>query len=101
MPETVRLDEQLYIVAEAERPPTPLRVLKQGDAFGVFDPHGDIAPTEGGEQGLYFDGTRFVSRLELLMGQRRPLLLSSTISEDNSVFTIDLTNPAILPHGQV
>ena len=101
MPETVRLDEQFYIVAEAERSPTPLRVLKRGDAFGVFDPHGDVAPAEGGEQGLYFDGTRFLSRLELLMGRRRPLLLSSTISEDNTHFTIDLTNPDILRDGQV
>src|SRR5687768_17903150 len=101
MPETVRLDEQFYIVAEAERPTTPLRVLKQGDSFGVFDPHGDIVPAETGEHGLYHAGTRFLSRFELLLGRRRPLLLSSTISEDNSVLVVDLTNPDVVRDDHV
>jgi glycogen debranching enzyme len=108
MPETLRLDEQFYIVAEGERVTTALRVLKQGDSFGVFDPHGDILPAEAGEQGLYHNGTRFLSRLELLLGQRRPLLLNSTISEDNVVFSADLTNPdvrrdgaLVIPRGEI
>jgi len=100
-PETVRLDEQFYIIAEAERSTVPLRVMKQGDSFGVFDQFGDIVPIEGGEQGFYHDGTRFLSRLELLLGTRRPLFLSSTISEDNVAFTADLTNPDILRDGRV
>src|SRR6478609_958748 len=45
-PETVRLDEQFYIVAEAERSAIPLRVMKQGDSFGVFDQYGDIVLAE-------------------------------------------------------
>ena len=94
-PQTLRLDEQFYIVAEAERSAVPLRVMKHGDSFGVFDQHGDIAP-EASEQGFYHDGTRFLSRLELLLGTRRPLFLSSTISADNVVFAADLTNPDIL-----
>jgi glycogen debranching enzyme len=100
-PDTLRLDEQFYIVAEAERSSTPLRVMKQGDSFGVFDQYGDIAPAEGNEQGFYHDGTRFLSRLELLLGTRRPLFLNSTISEDNVIFTADLTNPDILHDGRV
>src|SRR5262245_34990855 len=88
----VKLDEEFYIVADAERPTTPLRVLKHGDSFALFDPHGDITPGAGGEQGLYHDGTRFLSRLELMLGRHRPLLLSSTISVDNAVFTADSTN---------
>jgi glycogen debranching enzyme len=101
VPDTIRLDEQFYIVAEAERSSSPLRVLKAGDSFGVFDPYGDIVPAEAGEQGFYHDGTRFLSRLELLLGTRRPLLLSSTISEDNVIFTADLTNPDILRDGRI
>lgn len=108
MPETVRLDEQFSIVAEGDRPMSALRVLKQGDTFGVFDCYGDIVHSEAGEQGLYHDGTRFLSRLELLLGQRRPLLLNSTISEDNTVFAADLTNPdvrrngtTIVPRGEI
>jgi glycogen debranching enzyme len=101
MRETVRLDEQFYIVADTERSSTPLRVLKQGDTFGVFDVHGDIVPAKGGEEGLYHDGTRFLSRFELLLGRGRPLLLNSTISADNAVFTADLTNPDVRRDGRL
>ena len=53
MAETVRLDEQFYIVAETERSTMPLRVLKHGDSFAVFDTHGDITQRTSGELGLY------------------------------------------------
>ena len=99
MPDPVRVDEQFSIIADTERTPAPLRVLKEGDTFAVFDQHGDIVPSEAGEQGLYHEGTRFISRLELLIGQGRPLLLSSTTSEDNVVFTADMTNPDVLREG--
>jgi glycogen debranching enzyme len=101
MAEPIRLDEHFYIVAEAKRTASTLRVQKSGDTFGVFDAYGDITPMEAGEQGLYHDGTRFLSRLELLLGRQRPLLLSSTISEDNVVFAADLTNPDILRDNRV
>ena len=121
MDDVIRLGEAYYIVADTDRPAAPLRVLKQGDAFSVFDQHGDIAqhsdvaqhgsgdivqraelsPTEAGEQGIYHDGTRFLSRFELLLGRTRPLLLSSTISDDNASFTANLTNPDILRDGRI
>jgi glycogen debranching enzyme len=41
---------------------------------------------------VFFEGTRFLSELALFIGNSRPLLLSSTVREDNSVFTADLTN---------
>jgi glycogen debranching enzyme len=69
------------------------RVLKQGDTFVVFDRSGDINPVGSGGQGLYHDGTRFLSGLELLVNGRQPLLLSSTVRQDNDVLTVDLTNP--------
>jgi glycogen debranching enzyme len=107
-PETLRLDEQFSIVADTERSTAPRRVMKRGDSFGVFDQYGDIVPGHASEQGFYHDGTRFLSRLELLMGGARPLFLSSTISEDNVSFTADLTNPDIkrdnrlaIPHGEI
>ena len=99
MPDPVRVDEQYSIIADTERAAAPLRVLKEGDTFAVFDQHGDIVPSEAGEQGLYHDGTRFLSRLELLIGRGRPLLLSSTTSEDNVVFTADMTNPDVFRDG--
>src|SRR5262245_39018262 len=96
MTEVLKLDEQFYVVADSERAEAPPRVLKHGDTFGVFDQRGDIVPAETSEQGLYHDGTRFLSRLELVLERRRPLLLSSTITDDNAAFTIDMTNPDIV-----
>jgi glycogen debranching enzyme len=101
MPELVRLDEQFSIVTETERAPGSARILKQGDTFGVFDTHGDVVTGALGEQGLYHAGTRFLSRCELLLGRRRPLLLSSTISDDNTVLAVDLTNPDVVRDGAV
>jgi glycogen debranching enzyme len=101
MADVLKLEEQYAILSEAERSPTPVRVLKHGDSFAVFDPHGDIVPAPASEHGLYHAGTRFLSRFELLLGKRQPLLLSSTISENNTVFTADLTNPDVVKDGQV
>jgi glycogen debranching enzyme len=99
MAEALRVDEQYAIVSETER--APLRVLKHGDTFAVFDPRGDIIQRPASEHGLYFAGTRFLSKIELLLGRREPLLLSSTISEDNTVFAADLTNPDEVRDGHV
>ena len=104
----IRVTEQYEIVAETERPPVPSSVLKAGDSFAVFNPRGDMVPGEAGEHGLFFDGTRFLSRLELMLGRRHPILLSSTITDDNLVFTANLTNAdvrwdgtTVLAHGEI
>ncbi|MGB2712907.1 MAG: amylo-alpha-1,6-glucosidase [Vicinamibacterales bacterium] len=101
MPDVVHLDEHFPIIADTDRRLIPLRVLKNGDTFAVFDPHGDILQSEAAEAGLYHAGTRYLSTFELLLGRRRPLLLSSTTSLDNAVFTADLTNPDILDGERV
>jgi glycogen debranching enzyme len=85
--------ESYIIVTDADRIEAPLRVLKHGESFAVFDQHGDIVPSEAGEQGLYYNDTRFLSRCELTLGDKRPLLLSSSVTDDNTVFTVDLMNP--------
>jgi glycogen debranching enzyme len=95
------LDEQFPIIAGPERPAVPLSVLKYGDCFGVFDPRGNIVPGDASEEGLYHDGTRFLSRFELLLFGNRPLLLSSTVAVDDAVFDADLTNPDVLRDGHV
>jgi glycogen debranching enzyme len=95
------LDEQFPIIAGPERPAVPLSVLKHGDCFGVFDPRGNIVPGDASEEGIYCDGTRFLSRFELLLFGNRPLLLSSTVSVDDAVFDADLTNPDVLRDGHI
>ena len=101
MDETAALNEAYAIIAETEPIGASRRVLKHGETFGVFDQCGTITADDAGEHGLYHDGTRFLSRLEVLLFRRRPLLLSSTISRDNAVFVADLTNPDLLRDGAV
>jgi glycogen debranching enzyme len=97
----LKLEEQFAILSEAERAAAAVRVLKRDDTFAVFDPHGDIIPGPASPYGLYYAGTRFLSRFELLLGSREPLLLSSTVAGDNSSFTADLTNPDVVRDDKV
>jgi len=104
----VSVQEAFSIVAVKERNPAALRVLKHEDSFAVFDQRGDIVPTDASEEGVYHQGTRFLSRWELLLYGTRPLFLSSTISQDNASFTADLTNTDVygregigVAHGEV
>jgi glycogen debranching enzyme len=69
------------------------RVLKHGETFGVFDRKGDIRSMGVlGPEGLYHEGTRFLSHLRLQLADTRLLLLSSTVRENNLLFVADLTN---------
>ncbi len=77
------------------------RVLKYGDTFIVLDSRGDIRKDaggilSGGSAGLFHNDTRHLSRLELLVNGAPPLLLGSTLRDDNSAFFIDLTNPDLM-----
>ncbi len=54
-----------------------------------------------GEQGLYHDGTRRLSRLELLLDGRRPVLLTSTVQRETGVLLADLTNPDLAQGEEV
>jgi glycogen debranching enzyme len=99
--DVIRVQDHYYILATSSRNDERTRVLKDGDTFGVFDPYGDVLPFGMGEQGLYHDGTRFLSRFELRLGKVRPLLLSSTVRENNDLFPVDLTNPDLELDEQV
>lgn len=99
---------QFYIATKTPPADERNRVLKYGQMFAVFDRLGDIELVGRGEDGIFFDGTRFLSHLALYIGNQRPLLLSSTVREDNSLFTADLTNVDIargdhvlIPRGTV
>jgi glycogen debranching enzyme len=85
--------DRFDIRATSERADDRTLVLKQGEMFAVFDRHGDIRPLGLGEQGLYFEGTRFLSRFELLWNDQDLLLLGSTVRDDNILLAVDLTNP--------
>ena len=73
----------------------PRRTLKHGDCFVVLDSHADIGATPGGPDGIFFCDTRYLSHLEMLLNGQQPLLLGSNVRDDNSILTVDLTNPDI------
>jgi glycogen debranching enzyme len=93
--------QHFYIAAESSPADDRTRVLKHGTTFAVFDRYGDISALGLKEQGVFCQGTRFLSRLELQLARARPLLLSSTVTADNSLFAADLTNVDILRNGEV
>ena len=101
MEDTDRLTDQCSIVASSSLTEEHVEVLKQGGTFGLFDRYGDIHSLRTGSQGLYHEGTRFLSRFELTMNGERPLLLSSTVKEDNILLNVDLMNPDMTHEGQV
>lgn len=90
-----------YILASSPQADERNRVLKHGDTFAVFDHLGDIKSEGLGEEGLYHEGTRFLSFSLLTLGRERPLFLSSTIKEDNDLLAVDLTNPDISSGGEI
>ena len=71
----------------------PRRALKHDNTFAVLDSHGDIGASAGGTDGLFNCDTRFLSHFELLLNGMQPLLLGSNLRDDNTLLTVDLTNP--------
>src|SRR5438132_11019626 len=96
-----RQNDQCHIIASSSLTDDHIEVLKQGETFGLFDRYGDIHSLRMGSLGLYHEGTRFLSRFELTINGKRPLLLSSTVKEDNVLLNVDLTNPDMTYEGQV
>lgn len=101
MDEIIRVNDQFYVLATSPMIDDRTRVLKQSETFAAFDRYGDIQSVPRTEQGLYDEGTRFLSRLELSLGNDRPVLLSSTVRADNALFAVDLTNPDVCRDGAV
>jgi glycogen debranching enzyme len=90
-----------HVTAAASLADERTRVLKHGDTFAVFDHYGDIKPGGLGEQGLYHEGTRFLSSLRLELEGHRPFFLSSTVRDENDQLTVALTNPDLFRGGQL
>src|SRR5919106_1487345 len=92
---------QFYIPAAASLQERRPRTLKHGDAFAVFDHNGDVISGAGSPEGLYHRDTRHLSHLSLSVCGGRPMLLSSTLRDDNATLTCDLTNPDVYEHGRL
>lgn len=86
-------DDKYHISADAVNADERIKVLNHFDSFGIFDRWGNIQPHGKMVHGIYHEGTRFINQLMLLVNNEKPLLLSSTIKENNDVLSVDLTNP--------
>lgn len=86
---------QFFIPATASLQERRPRTLKHGDSFAVFDHNGDAFSGPGSPEGIFHRDTRYLSDLHLTINGKRPILLSSTLRDDNAVLTCDLTNPDV------
>ncbi|MGJ5011042.1 glycogen debranching N-terminal domain-containing protein [Bradyrhizobium oligotrophicum] len=93
--------EQPFYIPMTGPAARPRRSLKHDDTFIVLDGHGDIGASAGGPDGLFNADTRYLARLELTLDDVQPLLLGSSLRDDNSALTVDLTNPDIYSQGRL
>lgn len=85
-----------FYIAAGGAPSRSQCTMKQNDCFAILDNHGDIGCPSGGAAGLFACDTRHLSRLAFTINGQEPLLLGSTIRDDNLNLRADLTNPDIL-----
>ena len=70
------------------------RLIKEGDLFLLTDQAGNIRKNTDVQYGLYTKDTRFLSRYELFVDNKKPFILSSGETEDR-INKICLTNKNI------
>lgn len=103
------VDDPYHVAATGSLTAEGSHVLKHGDSFVLVGLLGDISSFERGEQGLYHEGTRFLSHWRLTINGQRPLLLSSSVAQDNLLLQVQLTNPDLratverppIPYGTI
>src|SRR5262249_30847947 len=100
-PSVEAIPEEPYAVAATASTARPRRTLKHGDTFILVDSHGDIGVIPDGSDGLFHTDTRFLSLFALTLDGAQPLLLGSNVYDDNSMLTVDTTNPDIWRGGHL
>lgn len=73
-----------------------LQGVKHGDAFALFDSHGDVAGAENAPEGVYYKDTRHLSFWRLTVCGTSPMLLGSAIDDRVDALVVDLTNANII-----
>ncbi len=91
--DVIKVEDQFYVRARSALADDRRRVLVDGETFAVFDRLGDFQPLGLGEFGLFHRGTRHLSGFALSMEGVQPILLSSSLRDDNAVLGVDITNP--------
>ena len=87
--EILESNDQYYVKAKSLTDHRT-HVLMRGDLFAVLDYNGNIA---FGEQGLFFQEARHLSKFVISIQGQRLLPLSAEVRQDNATLGVDLTNP--------
>lgn len=101
MAEKIQIGDKWYVAATSARLEENPQVLKFGETFVMFDRFGDLQALGPCEQGLYHEDTRYLSHQELQIDGARPLFLSSTVKDNNSLLIIELMNPDLTANDVV
>ncbi len=92
MTDIVRVADEYYVRASSALVDDRTRVLKCGDTFAVLNRYGDIEDLGFSQFGLFHAESRHLSRFSMRLNQQQPLLLGSTVREDNAFLSVDVTN---------
>jgi glycogen debranching enzyme len=99
--EIIQVKNRWYVLATAALSEDRPQVLKHDETFAVLDRLGNIKQYGLGEEGLYHEGCRFLSRWEITVNHRQPMLLNSMVRKDNSLLAVDLTTPDLYEEGRL
>lgn len=94
-------NDQFSVLATSTLTEEKTYILKHDNTFAIFNRYGDIVQYNRGAQGIYHEGTRYLSEFRLRVEDSTPLFLSSNLRERNEMFLVDLTNPDIMVDNQV
>jgi glycogen debranching enzyme len=104
----LQVKDQYYVRATSSLADDRTRVLKYGKTFAVFDRFGDLEALGPVQFGIFYAETRHLSRFTLRLNGREPMLLSSTVRDDNGFLAVDLSNvdntvngKIVLPRGTI
>ena len=89
----ILVDDKWYVAVRSARTEEAPQVLKCGESFALFDRFGDVRDDGSGEQGIYREDTRFISRHFLTLGGTEPMFLGANVKEGNNVLVAELMNP--------
>ena len=90
--DAIVVEGEYYIRASAQNVVHQRVSIKHGDSFVVTDRRGDLPAQPDVETGFYVGGTRHLSTLELRAEQEKPVLLSSSLADDDAVLHVVQTN---------
>jgi N-terminal domain of (some) glycogen debranching enzymes len=80
----IRIKGKYYVLTSSALADDRIRVLKHGDTFAVFNRDGDIEAAGRMQLGLFHTETRHLNRMTIRLDGQAPLLVSSTVRDDNA-----------------